>query len=337
MPEPDPPPIPLLTDEEKFVEGDKALFASIPRVFSNQDALGRVLVGDNGLNPPGFDDAFDRLVNVVNAANVNPPSNYNQATARLVALNTRLVDRIAYIQKRFAYYYSIEGKVPGLILKLDKARALFEAAILKMSQIGKSPEGEEKFLATLKVLERVAQMIDNIEHQHLWGSEQRPPSPEYPESSDDYNDGGGASGYSGRGGDGGREVFPLALTNSLSDINASSSVNQRTGGPNRQVENAVNKVKQKLETKLSASQFKRNVSHNREKSGTGGRYGSGGRKRKSKRVSKRKRSKTKTKKSRKGSRKQRGGFRYVPKQKPKTKKQSSSSSSSSTMSSSARN
>ena len=141
------------------------------------------------------------------------------------------------------------------------------------------------------------------------------------------------------GGDG----FPVAPTHSPlvpnSEQNARHSVNPRdplfTGGVPGQVLNEV--ARRELD---SVSKFGRSVSPKGGESGTDGREGfGGGRKRKSKRSSKRKRSKTKTKKSRKGSRKQRGGFRYVPKQKQKTRKHSSSSSSSSssTMSSSARN
>ena len=357
-------PPPFVNNNIAFDAGDLPFYAANLRIVGEAPNL------NNVVNPAtGFDDAFNRLVGAVNAANVAPPSRYPAATLRLQNLNAILRRKIDYIQRRLAYYYTIEGKVPGLIEKLDKARLLFEAAILKMQQAQAEPAGGEAFDAAVNDLLGVADLIDAIPRDHMIGPGLGANPGDPPVDLDVFpagngqGPGGGAGAGGGDGGGGGAPVDAGRRLRREAPAGRRGAIHDRGQliGPGPGIQGAPPgavraRVKQidGLDPALNqfpdpnvgvAVQMDDMAGRPRigsEGSGSGSGSGSdsdssGGRKRKSKRASKRKMKKTKTKKSRKGSRKQRGGFRYVTK--PKTMKRSASSSSSSTSStmSSARN
>lgn len=329
-----------------FTDIQRQLIAKIPRV-TNKDNY-QALVATTAAGRDGYDGTFERLVQAIIDSTAAPPVNYGPATARLIALNTNLRAKIEYIQRRFAYYYSVEGLVPDLLDKLDSAKILFEQAILRLAAVQGQPADLDAFNAAVTQLEGVAGLIDAIDQAHLEG----PGTPDHPGPYPRGNPGGGPNGDGGGGGPGGDGGGGGAVAaNPLADGGAAAVIPRRgqlpARGPGQNIQGApagrVGELVQQFNGQQGLDDLQGDNAVEMQDMGARGRgvgpvVGVGGRKRKSKRASKRKMKKTNTKKSRKGSRKQRGGFRYVTK--PKTKKHSassSSSSSSSTMSSSARN
>lgn len=345
-------PPPFVNNNIAFDAGDLPFYAANRRIVGEAPNL------NNVVNPAtGFDDAFNRLVGAVNAANVAPPTRYPAATERLRNLNDILRRKIDYIQRRLAYYYTIEGKVPGLIEKLDNARLLFEAAMLKMQEARAEPAGGDAFDAAVNDLLRVADLIDAIPQDHMIGPGlgANPGDPPVDLGAFPAGNGQGPGGGAPGGGDGGGGGAPVDAGRRLRGgppAGPRGAINMGDrgqligphpgiqGAPPGAVRARVNQI-DGLDPALNqfpdpnvgvAVQMDDMAGRRRigsESSGSDS-DSAGGRKRKSKRASKRKMKKTKTKKSRKVTRKQRGGFRYVTK--PKTKRHSSSSTSS-TMSS----
>ena len=280
-----------------FTQAQRDIIARIPRMVGNVNVAPLVAAGAGG-----YDEAFNNLSTAIaNSMAAPPPPNYPAITARLTALNTNLIEKIDYIRRRFAYYDSVEGLVPGLFDKLQNAKLLFDQAIARLGIAQARPEDIQAFTDAIAALENVGAIIDGIDH--LQGPGIPDHAGPYPGNPPGPGGGGGAGGLGpggGGGGDpgGGGAARPIGAgivraPNPFANIPA-----------NEPVSDAMQVARRNAQL--------------------------GGRKRKSKRASKRKMRKTKTNKSSKRSRKQRGGFRYVTK--PKTKKHSSSSSSSSTSS-----
>ncbi len=278
----------------------------------------------------GYDEAFNNLSTAIaNSIAAPAPPNYPAITARLNALNTNLLDKIQYIRRRFAYYDSVEGLVPGLFDKLQNAKLLFDQAIARLGVAQAAPADIQAFTDAIAALENVGAIIDGIDHL------QGPGTPDHPGPYPDGPPGAGAgagAGVLGPGGGGGGDPggggaaagVRVRGAAPLDDGAVVGAVDPNANGIPAQ---DVVLLRQAGDARRRGAVFNPNLDGLRNNPGGAG---AGGRKRKSKRASKRKMKKTKTNKSSKRSRKQRGGFRYVTK--PKTKRHSSSSSSSSTSS-----
>jgi hypothetical protein len=283
----------------------------------------------------GYDDAFDNLSTAIqNSMAAPPPPDYQAITARLNALNTNLVAKIEYIRRRFAYYNSVEGLVPGLFDKLQNAKLLFDQAIERLNLAGAGAGNIGAFENALLELEGVAALIDGIEHLHEGPGIPDHPGP-YPGGPPGPGGGGGAGGL-GPGGGGGAGGLGPGGGGGAGGLGPGGGGGGDPGGGGAARPIGDGRVRGENVAALRA-RFEparqvdpdQNRRVNEDPLGRRDDDQLGG-KRKSKRASKRKIRKTKTNKSSKRSRKQRGGFRYVTK--PKTKKHSSSSSSSSTSS-----
>ena len=303
-----------------FSQAQRDLIARIPRMAGS--AYVAPLVADGA---GGYDDAFNNLSTAIaNSMAAPPPPDYPAITARLTALNRNLRAKIEYIQRRFAYYDSVEGLVPELFDKLQNAKLLFDQAIARLGIAQARPGDIEAFTAAIAALENVGLLIDNIDHL------QGPGTPDHPEPYPGGNPGGGVGPGGDGGGGGGAAANPLADGGAAAGV-VGDGVRVRDAAP---VDDGANVgaveprnngippqdlalLAQAGEARRRGAVFNPDLDALRNNGA-----GAGGRKRKSKRASKRKMKKTKTKKSRKVTRKQRGGFRYVTK--PKTKKHSSS-------------
>jgi hypothetical protein len=260
----------------------------------------------------GYDDAFDNLSTAIqNSMAAPPPPDYPAITARLNALNRNLVEKIDYIRRRFAYYDSVEGLVPGLFDKLQNAKLLFDQAIARLGVAQAAPADIQAFTDAIAALENVGAIIDGIDHLQGPGIPDHPgPYPGGPPGAGAPGGGAGGLGPGGGGGAGG-----LGPGGGGGDGGGGGGGLDAAGFPI--VPN------NRPQIRIPRNENNNAIAVARRNAQLGG-------KRKSKRASKRKMKKTKTNKSSKRSRKQRGGFRYVTK--PKTKKHSSSSSSSSSSS-----
>ena len=246
----------------------------------------------------GYDEAFNNLSTAIaDSIAAPPPPNYPAITARLTALNTNLLDKIEYIRRRFAYYDSVEGLVPGLFDKLQNAKLLFDQAIARLRVAQATPADILAFTDAIAALENVGAIIDGIDHLQGPGTPDHPGA--YPGGPPGPGGGGGAGGLGPGGGVGPIGAGIVRAPNPFANIPA-----------NEPVSDAMQVARRNAQL---------------------------GGKRKSKRASKRKMKKTKTNKSSKRSRKQRGGFRYVTKPKTKKHSSSSSSSSTSSTMTSNRN
>ena len=315
----------------------------------------------------GYDTAFVNLRDAINnSVAAAPLPNFDTITLRLNALNLNLRAKIEYIQRRFAYYNSVESLVPELFDKLQNAKLLFDLAIARLTAAG-AVGNIENFENALGELEEIAVIIDGIDHLQGPGIPGNPGGGPgggpgvYPGGNPGGGPGGNGGGGGGNPGNGGLHVLPLVPDHPLvNPLEAGAAANPLRvdpggGGPPPRRRNALLGALDGLGVNRQGAvaalrdNYERPEEPLEQFDGQPERRGGemrnlrdrsefvGGRKRKSKRASKRKMKKTKTKKSRKVTRKQRGGFRYVTK--PKTRKRSASSSSSSTSSpmSSARN
>ena len=309
----------------------------------------------------GYDEAFNNLSTAIaDSIAAPPPPNYPAITARLTALNRNLVDKIDYIRRRFAYYDSVEGLVPGLFDKLQNAKLLFDQAIARLGIAQAAPGDIQAFTDAIAALENVGAIIDGIDHLQGPGTPDHPGA--YPGGPPGPGGGGGAGGLGPGGGAGGLGPGGGGGAGGLGPGGGGGAGGLGPGGggggdpggggaaagvrvmgaaplDDGAVVGAVDPNANGIpaedlailtragDARRRGAVFNPNLDGLRNNPGGAG---AGGRKRKSKRASKRKMKKTKTNKSSKRSRKQRGGFRYVTK--PKTKKHSSSSSSSSTSS-----
>jgi len=312
-----------------FTQAQRDVIARIPGMAAYVTPLVAAGAG-------GYDEAFNNLSTAIqNSMAGPPPPNYPAITARLTALNTNLLDKIEYIRRRFAYYDSVEGLVPGLFDKLQNAKLLFDQAIARLGIAQAAPGDIQAFTDAIAALENVGAIIDGIDHLQGPGTPDHPGP--YPGGPPGPGGGGGAGGLGpgggggagglgpgGGGGAGGLGPGGGGGAGGLGPGGGGGAGGLGPGGgggpigagmvraPNPFANIPANEpVSDAMEVARRNAQL-------------------GGRKRKSKRASKRKMKKTKTNKSSKRSRKQRGGFRYVTK--PKTKRHSSSSSSSSTSS-----
>ena len=278
----------------------------------------------------GYDEAFNNLSTAIaDSIAAPPPPNYPAITARLTALNRNLVDKIDYIRRRFAYYDSVEGLVPGLFDKLQNAKLLFDQAIARLGIAQAAPGDIQAFTDAIAALENVGAIIDGIDHLQGPGTPDHPGA--YPGGPPGPGGGGGAGGL-GPGGGGGGDPGGGGAAAGVRVMGAAPLDDGAVVGAVDPNANGIPAEDLAILTRAGDARrrgavFNPNLDGLRNNPGGAG---AGGRKRKSKRASKRKMKKTKTNKSSKRSRKQRGGFRYVTK--PKTKKHSSSSSSSSTSS-----
>jgi hypothetical protein len=305
-----------------FTQAQRDLIARIPRMAPYVAPLVAAGAG-------GYDEAFNNLSTAIaDSVAAPPPPNYPAITARLTALNTNLLDKIEYIRRRFAYYDSVEGLVPGLFDKLQNAKLLFDQAIARLRVAQATPADILAFTDAIAALENVGVIIDGIDRLQGPGTPDHPGP--YPDGPPGAGAGAGAGGI-GPGGGGAAAGVRVRGAAPLDDGAVVGAVDPNANGIPAQ---DLVLLRQAGDARRRGAVFNPNLDGVRNNPGgaggpPGAGAGAGGRKRKTKRNSKRKMRKTKTKKSRKGSRKQRGGFRYV---KPKTKKHSSSSYSSSTSS-----
>jgi len=298
-----------------FTQAQRDIIARIPGMAAYVAPLVTAGAG-------GYDDAFDNLSTAIqNSMAAPPPPDYPAITARLTALNRNLVEKIDYIRRRFAYYDSVEGLVPGLFDKLQNAKLLFDQAIARLGIAQAAPGDIQAFTDAIAALENVGAIIDGIDHLQGPGIPDHPGP--YPGGPPGPGGGGGAGGLGPGGGGGAGGLGPGGGGDPGGGGAARPIGDGRVRGEN------VAKLRANFEPAPlpNADQIQRLSDRNAP--GAIGDAQLGG-KRKSKRTSKRKMRNTKSKKSRKGSRKQRGGFRYATK--PKTKKHSSFSSSSPTSS-----
>jgi len=302
-----------------FTQAQRDIIARIPRMVGNVNVAPLVAAGAGG-----YDEAFNNLSTAIaNSMAAPPPPNYPAITARLTALNTNLIEKIDYIRRRFAYYDSVEGLVPGLFDKLQNAKLLFDQAIARLGIAQARPEDIQAFTDAIAALENVGAIIDGIDH--LQGPGIPDHAGPYPGNPPGPGGGGGAGGL-GPGGGGGAGGLGPGGGGGAGGLGpgGGGGGDPGGGGAARPIGAGIVRAPNPFanipanEPVSDAMQVARRNAQ------------LGGRKRKSKRASKRKMKKTKTNKSSKRSRKQRGGFRYVTK--PKTKRHSSSSSSSSTSS-----
>jgi hypothetical protein len=275
----------------------------------------------------GYDEAFNNLSTAIqNSMAAPPPPDYPAITARLNALNRNLVEKIDYIRRRFAYYDSVEGLVPGLFDKLQNAKLLFDEAIARLGVAQAAPADIQAFTDAIAALENVGVLIDGIDHLQGPGTPDHPGpypgGPPGPGAGAGVGAPGGGDGGVGRPDGGGAAGVRVRGAAPLDDGGVVGAVEPNANGIPPQ---DLALLRQAGDARRRGAVFNPNLDGVRNNP-----PGAGGSKRKSKRASKRKMKKTKTNKSSKRSRKQRGGFRYVTK--PKTKKHSSSSSSSSTSS-----
>ena len=267
----------------------------------------------------GYDEAFNNLSTAIaDSIAAPPPPNYPAITARLTALNTNLLDKIEYIRRRFAYYDSVEGLVPGLFDKLQNAKLLFDQAIARLRVAQATPADILAFTDAIAALENVGAIIDGIDHLQGPGTPDHPGA--YPGGPPGPGGGGGAGGLGPGGGAGGGGAGGLGPGGGGGGGGAGGL---GPGGGVGPIGAGIVRAPNPFANIPANEPVSDAMQVARRNAQLGG-------KRKSKRASKRKMKKTKTNKSSKRSRKQRGGFRYVTK--PKTKKHSSSSSSSSTSS-----
>ena len=172
-----------------FNQAQRDIIARIPGL--NNQAYVPPLVADGA---GGYDNAFENLrVAIENSVDAAPLPNFDTITLRLNALNLNLRAKIEYIQRRFAYYNSVESLVPELFDKLQNAKLLFDLAIARLTAAG-AVGNIENFENALGELEEIAVIIDGIDHLQGPGIQDHPGP--YPGG----NPGGGPGGNGGGGG-----------------------------------------------------------------------------------------------------------------------------------------